>query len=88
MVRNVRTKGSRLWSALRAVLHFLGEGLIWIGASFSLDAAVAAEASDFVRRAGSPAQLGDVREHPDQLAMIPLSMAERAEWAALVERLS
>lgn len=39
------------------------------------------------RASGRTPGLGSVREHPDQLSTRPLSSAERAEWAALVERL-
>jgi hypothetical protein len=88
LVRNAGMQGSRLRSALRSTLHYLGAGLMWVGVSFGLDSFVAAEAIDFARGTARPAiQLGKVPDHPDQLLMTPLSSAERAEWAALVERL-
>jgi hypothetical protein len=88
LMRNEGMQGSRLRSALRSTLHFLGAGLMWLGVSFGLDSFVAAEAIDFASGTARPAiQLGNVPDHPDQLLMTPLSRAERAEWAALVERL-
>ena len=82
-------KGSRFKSAMRSMLYYLGEGLIWAGVPFGLDAAVTAEImSTCAKRRAKPATLLDnVREHPDQLSMTRLSRAEHAEWAALVERL-
>jgi hypothetical protein len=81
-------KGPRFKSAMRSILYSLGEGLIWMGVPFGLDAAVVAEISNCSRRRATPTtRLGNVREHPDQLSMTPLSRAERAEWTTLVERL-
>lgn len=81
-------KGARFKSAVRSMLHSLGEGVIWMGVPFGLDAAVVAEISTYSRRRASPAtRPSNVRDHPDQLSVTPLSRAERAEWATLVERL-
>lgn len=99
-VGNAGMKSSRFTSAMRCMLRYLGEGLMWMGVPFGMDAAVAAEITARARRRamhtpghttgrarGRGSGLGNVREHPDQLSMRPLSSAERAEWAALVERL-
>lgn len=49
---------------------------------------VAAGTSTRQRRgARSTTRVSEVWGRPDQLSMTPLSGAERAEWAALVERL-
>jgi hypothetical protein len=78
----------RFKSAIRAILSCLSEGLIWVGISFGVDATVGAEISTHAKRRARPiTALDNVREHPDQLSVTPLSTAERAEWAALVERL-
>lgn len=103
-VGNTGMKSSRFTSAMRCMLRYLGEGLMWMGVPFGMDAAVAAEITVRARRraihttgraagraprraAGRTPGPGNAREHPDQLSMRPLSSAERAEWAALVERL-
>lgn len=107
-VGNAGMKSSRFTSAMRCMLRYLGEGLMWMGVPFGMDAAVAAEITARARRramhttgqgtgqgtghtagraSGRTPGLGSVREHPDQLSTRPLSSAERAEWAALVERL-
>lgn len=75
--------GPRFKSALRTMLYCLGEGLMWMGVPFGMDAGVAAE----VTRTRSAGRHCNSCEHSDQLSMKPLSRAERAEWAALVERL-
>jgi len=81
-------KGARFKSAMRAVLRHLGEALMWVGVTFGMDGSVAAEISTRARRrAGQAAMLDNAGEHADQLSMTPLSRAERAEWATLVERL-
>ena len=81
-------KGPRWKSAMRSILNYFGRGLIWMGVPFRMDAAVADEMSSHARHpARSASWLDNVSEHPDQLTMTPLSSAERAEWAALVERL-
>lgn len=76
-------KRLRFKSAMRSMLYFLGEGLMWMGVPFGMDAAVAAEIS----KARTTTRLCNAWEHPDELFMTPLSRSERAEWAALVERL-
>ena len=90
-VRNTRMKGPGFKSAMRFILDYVGEGLMWMGLGmgppFEMSATVAAETTRARRRARSTTRLGNVWEHPDQLSMTPLSRAERAEWAALVERL-
>lgn len=81
-------RGPRLKSAVRAILDYCGEGLLWMGIIFGMSAEVAAEINSYAkRRAPSAAELGDMREHPDQRSMVSLSRAERVEWAELVERL-
>jgi hypothetical protein len=81
-------RAPRFKSAMRSMLYSLGEGLIWMGVPFGLDAAVVAEISTYARRRATPTtQLDNVRAHPDPLSMTPLSRAERAEWTILVERL-
>lgn len=63
--------GPRFESAVRSMMNFVGGGLMWMGLAQCLPSARAA-----IRAAD-----------PSQLPMAPLSRAERAEWAALVERL-
>jgi hypothetical protein len=81
-------KGPRFKSAMRSILDYVGEGLMWMGVPFGMSAEVAAEISTCARRrAKSTTRLDNVREHPDQLSTTPLAIAESAEWADLVERL-
>lgn len=66
--------GPKFKSALRSMLKHFGEGLMWMGLTWS----------------GMHPPLGmrgTAAPDPDQLSMPPLSKEERAEWAALVERL-
>jgi len=79
-------KGSWLKSAMRTLLIYVGEALMWTCVPFGMDAAVAARISVRIR-ARSAARLSDMRRNPDHLSMTPLSRAERTEWAELVERL-
>jgi hypothetical protein len=73
---------------MRAILDYCGEGLLWMGVLFGMSAEVAAEINSYARRrTPSDAELGDIREHPDQRSMVSLSIAERVVWAELVERL-
>jgi hypothetical protein len=67
------------------VLSRIGQGLMWVGVSFGMDATVAAQTTARARHAATQEDHGP--EHPDQVPMTPLSRSERAEWAALVEYL-
>lgn len=67
-------KGPQFKSAMRSILDYLGEGLMWMGPMWM--------GSMWM---GPP--FDDVEEHPDESSMTPQSRAERAEWAALVDRL-
>jgi hypothetical protein len=62
----------RLKSALRSVLGFIDGALKWMG---------------LMAICPPLGMSAIVATDSDQLSMTPLSRAERAEWAALVERL-
>ena len=78
-------KGSRFNSIMRSVLGQVADGLCWVGLSFGLCPAVAAEALAYRRqcRAGRRSP----REPEDADLARPLSRKERGEWAAIVELL-
>jgi len=90
-VRNSRVKAPWFKSAIRFVLGYLFEGLMWLGLGmsppFDTSATVTAEITRASRRARLTARLDNVWEHPGQLSMTPLSSTEHDEWSALVERL-
>jgi hypothetical protein len=81
-------KGPRFKSAMRSILDYIGEGMLAMGVPFVMTDAIAAELSARARRrAESKTRPDNESEQPDQLSITSLSRAERAEWAALVERL-
>jgi len=91
-------KGARFRSAMRSVLSYLAEGLMWTGAPFGLSAAVMMEISIHMRRRRAEMVAERLREQESPgepvryrkmgiKPVTPLSRKECAEWAALVERL-
>lgn len=83
-------------SAALSVLNFLGEGFMWMGLMWMgppygmtpVPPGVAARPGRTPGAAAGPAAgPGDGREHRERPSGTPLSRAERAEWAALQERL-
>lgn len=62
----------RFESAVRSMMSFVGGAMMWVG--------LMTMCPPLGMRVG-------VTADPGRLSMTPLSRAERAEWAALVERL-
>ncbi|MFI5944606.1 hypothetical protein ACIBCB_30790 [Streptomyces uncialis] len=83
-------------SAALSVLNLLGEGfmwmgLMWMGPPYGMTPVPPGVTARTARTTGgTPGPVtgpGDGREHREQPSGPPLSRAERAEWAALQERL-
>lgn len=71
--------GPRFRSALLSALRFSAQSLVHLGSVFVFSPEVVDGSLEYLRRVGTETDL----EPPYE----PLSRAERAEWAALVERL-
>ncbi|MFD4834667.1 hypothetical protein ACFWPV_33245 [Streptomyces uncialis] len=79
-------------SAALSVLNLLGEGfmwmgLMWMGPPYGMTPVPPGVTARTARTTGPVTGPGDGREHREQHSGTPLSRAERAEWAALQERL-